>query len=255
MTRDTSKTFQDVVLGIASRKAEAAAYRTQGKPDGVEDAREVYLASCKAIAESFEGAGYRYAKSGPHFTRRDETFKYQVQFQSSHHNIPGQHVRLWVHAGVSSSRIKKLREAHCPGKMVTDYVAGGMAHRLLASKPSMVEWELADPNTREMTVQDVIAFIDENVLPYFAMFSNPGALVERLAQEDIPALDFPHSLEFALCFSGAAAARRVLERFLKGRSDLLPEIEKAQREGLRRPLVGPSGYAEQVVFFRQMYGL
>jgi len=255
MSRYTSKSFRDAILGVASRKAATAAYRAKGRPEGVEGTRDVYLTSCASIAKTFEGHGFRFAKSGPHFTRAEGDFTYRVAFQSSRHNIPGQHVRMWVHATVHSKRLGEFRKSHLSDNLVNDYVAGGMVHLLLPGNVAMVEWELADPKTRSATVNDVVGFIQEHVLPYFAMFSAPGQLIERLAQEPVPAFGIRESTEFTLCFGNKGSAQKVLTRFLRERVDLLSDIERVKREGFRHPNHRPSNYSEQIVYLQREYGL
>jgi hypothetical protein len=255
VSRETSKTLLDVIKGIGSRKAAAAAYRTKGKPAGVEDARVVYLAACAAIAKEFEGLGFRYAKSGPHFTRTEGPFQFRVSFQSSHHNIPGQHVRLWVHATVSSKKIKDLRQAHLPDTFANEYIAGGMLHRILPGKVAMVEWELADPKTRSATVTDVVGLIRNHVLPYFEMFADTARLISTLKQLSVPALDPRRAVEYALCFGSKESAQQVLSRFISERPDLQPDIERVKRDGFKHPHLGPSGYAEEIVYLQREYGL
>lgn len=201
------------------------------------------------------GCCISFVNSGPRFSRRDVDFKYTVDFQSSVYNIAGQHVRLWMYAGVGSKSLMALRKSHLPEKLVTDYAAGGMAQNLLGRSRPVVEWDLADPSTRREKILEVVAFLNDNIIPYFDMFLRPGDLVDRLIAEGVPAMDFPSSLEFALCYRGKDAARLVLVGFQERRSDLLPEIERIENEGLKSPHIGPSGYAEQVVYYRRSYNL
>lgn len=254
MTRDTTDDLNSVFAETARRKTEAAAFRRTGKPDGVEDSRAVYLAACEEIAGNLESLGFRYAKSGPHSSRSEGPFKFKISFQSSHNNIPGRHVRLWMHATVQSKKLQAWRESHLPTKRANDYVAGGMVHRL-RMEHAMVEWELADPSTRPSTIADALAFLHSDVLPYFAQFKDPRALIEDLAVREIPAFDLRPSVEFAICFGDKDAGRRVLDRFLDERRDLTEAIAEVTRTGLKYPATGPSNFAEQVVFLRETYQL
>jgi len=255
MSRETSKTLRDVIMGLASRKIAATVYRAKGKPEGVENARDVFLAACAAIAKEFEVHGFRFAKSGPHFSHADGDFTFRVSFQSSYHNISGQHVRLWVHATVTSKRLKDFRKSHLPDNLVNDYVAGGMIHLLLPGDVAMAEWDLADPEARSGVVADVVTLIQGEVLPYFAQFSAPAQLVARLTRESLPAFDMRHSVEFALCFGDKESAQKILSRFLGERPDLQSQIVKVQCEGFRHAHFGPSNYAEQVVYLQREFGL
>lgn len=255
MSHESLKNLRDVIMDVASRKLTAAAHRFKGKPENVEDARDVYMTACAAIAKEFEGDGFRYAKSGPHFTRANGDFTFRVSFQSSYLNISGQHVRLWLHATVRSKRMKDFRKSHLPDNLVNDYIAGGMVHLLLPENIAMLQWDLANPKTRSDVINDVVTLIRKQVLPYFALFSTPAQLVAQLTRESLPACDIRHSVEFALCFGDKDSAQKVLSRFIRERSDLLPQIENVQRNGLRHPTLGPSNYAEAVVYLRREFGL
>lgn len=252
MARDTINKLKDVFANTARRNVEAATYRNSGKPEGAEDSRIVYLSSCEAIASNFASLGFRFAKSGPHFSRVEEPFTYQVSFQSSHNNVPGRHVQLWMHATVKSKKLKAWRESRLSASSVNDFVAGGMVHRL-RMEHAMVEWELADPKSRPSVIADAVAFVKSDVLPYFAQFSDIGALIDNLSHREIPAFDLCPSVEFAICFGDTESGRRVLERFLRDRPDLSDAIAEVERVGFKHPKHGPSNFAEQVVFLRQTY--
>jgi len=254
MTRDTSNDLKGIFAETALRKVEAAAYRSNGQFDDTKDSRTVYLAACEAIASNFKSFGFRYAKSGPHFSRTDGPFAYKVSFQSSHNNIPGRHVRLWMHATVLSKKLQTWRAANLPPNLVNDFVAGGMVH-LLRMPCAMVEWELADPNIRPSVIADAVAFIQSDVLPYFAQFNDPDALIDNLSRREIPAFDLRPSVEFAICFGDKESGQRVLKRFLISRPDLSRAIAEVEITGLKHPSLGPRNFAEQVIFLRQWYQL
>jgi hypothetical protein len=253
MTRDTSKSFSDVVIGIARRKLDALEYRKSGKPDGIEESRDVYRGACQAIAGHFKSLGFKYRKTHPHFSRKDDLFRYKVSFQSSHHNVPGHHVQLWMHATVHSEALKAWRATRLPPNMISDYVAGGMVHRL--TKHAMVEWELANPVSRPSVIADAVAFTRSDVLPYFDQFRDVKSLIQTLSSRLIPAFDIRFAVEFALCFGDQESGQRVLDHFLKERSDLLVAVAEVERVGLRHPATGPGNFAEQVVFMCRAYQL
>lgn len=254
MPRDSSKELSTVIAEAAQRKAEAARARSDGRVTGVEDSRDVYLAACSSISQVLVAHGFRYAKSGPHASSTRGMFAYKVSFQSSHNNIAGRHVRLWMHATVRSKELKAWRGAQSTSTSASDFVAGGMAH-LLKNEHAMVEWELADPTTRATEIADAVAFIQSDVLPYFAQFDTPEHVITTLRQRAIPAFGLQASVEFALCFGEREHASAILDRFVRERSDLAPEISEAEQAGLRNPKSGPGNYAEQVVFLRRTYQL
>ena len=51
------------------------------------DARTHYLSACAEIASHLEADGFRYARSGPHCTRRAGDWQQRIAFHSSHHNV------------------------------------------------------------------------------------------------------------------------------------------------------------------------
>jgi len=214
------------------------------------------LNACERIAQAFAEDGFQYFKSGPHFTRRDGQFNYRVSFQSSHLNVAGEHVRLWLHASVRSQRLKDWRSRQQRPYRSDDWVAGGMAH-LLHGKQTLIQWNLASPNNREAVISDVIAFVREEVLAYFQLFSNPHETIAILAKQGIGAFGVASSVEFALCFGDKEQAQRVLDRFLLQREDLQDQIESAMQrlriEGFPDDI--PSSYAEQVAWVRLAYDL
>jgi Domain of unknown function (DUF4304) len=248
------KDFKEVVLDIAQRKRDAGAFRRSGKPEGVEESRDVYRNACQAIADHFEALGFLYRKTHPRFFCKDSLFEYRVSFQTSRNNVPGRHVMLWMHASVHSEKLQMWRQSQAIPNVRTDYVAGGMVH--LLTKHSMIQWELADPTSRESVIADAVAFIRSVVLPFFDQFKDVRSLLA-----DLPNRPYSHafplrdSVEFALSFGDRDSAQGILDRFLKERSDLLDAVAKVEKAGFKHPTFGPSNYPEQVVFMRQSYGL
>lgn len=202
MTRETTKNVDDVFSAFAARKAEAAAFRGAGTPTDVEPARDVYRNACAAVAAEFQPLGFRYAKSAQRFSRSSGGFVCTVSFQSSHNNIPGRHVRLWMHATVRSKTLETWRAQRLPPALVNDFVAGGMVHRLRGVH-AMVEWELAVPTDRAAVIADAIAFVRSDVLPYFELFDTPSDLIACLVKHEVPAFDLQPSVEFSMCFGCA----------------------------------------------------
>lgn len=256
MSRNAFTSLRETFADIANRKSEAAKARRKGTPEGVEHSSEVYAQSCAKIAEHFAAYGFRYAKSGPHFTRRKNGFIQQVSFHTSYHNIPGKHVSLSVSANVRSNKLKKWRAIQEHSRRKDDYVAGGLIH-LLGTDLTNVTWELADPKERESTISDVISFIGLVALSYFEFFDRPNDLIDCFQKQDFPAMDIADLVEFALCYGSKEKARMILDRYVAQRADLAADIEKAEvvfrEEGY--PIHFISKYADLVVFLKSAYGL
>ena len=219
-----------------------------------ESSIDVYREGCAVIGAALEQVGFKYAKSKQRCRREKDGFGCEVAFQSSHYNVSGRHVQLWMHATVSSPKLQKWRAERLPPELASEHVAGGMVH-LLGNKFALVQWELADPADREKTILDSIAFIHDEVLPYFAQFADPKALIMSLAEASIPAFDLVPSVEFAYCFGSEAHAQAVLNRFVRDRPDLHEAIASEQANPAASALLRPSGYAQQVVFLRSRHQL
>ncbi len=246
----------DVFADTASRKADAARARTADSSVATVPPKDVFAESCRRISEPFIGEGFKYAKSGPHLTKNSGSFSYRISFQSSRNNIPGRHIALWVHANVRSPRLKEWRNEQLRPYRNDGWVAGGMVH-LLSRKHAMIEWELANDETRPAVVEDAIQFIRTEVFPYFQRFSDPSAVISELCLNGIMAFELASSIEFALCFGSHERAQIILNRFVAQRKDLQDQIDIAtqafRRDGLPTHYV--TSYAEQVAWLRIAYRL
>ncbi|HVW35971.1 MAG TPA: hypothetical protein VHB99_01660, partial [Pirellulales bacterium] len=110
--RKEIRSIADFFADTAYRKHRAAQARFAGTPPGQESPRDVYVAACASIGSYFEESfGFKYSKSGPHARRPSGDFTFQISFQSSRNNVAGEHVALWIHGTVLSSRIKKWRKS------------------------------------------------------------------------------------------------------------------------------------------------
>jgi hypothetical protein len=219
-----------------------------------EPAREVYKAACAAIGQALEPLGFRYIKSKQRCVAKGSRFTKEIAFQSSHHNVSGRHVQLWMYAAIDSHELQAWRAARFPQEPASAYVAGGMVH-LLGTRFAFVEWELADPRDREETIQDAIAFIHSDVLPYFEKFDVVDALLAELARSEVPGFFLMPSVEFSYCFGGPAQAQATLDRFLRVRPDLHAAIAAEQASPSVATLTRPGDYVSQVVFMRHHFNL
>lgn len=256
MTNGFFKNLRSVIDDVASRKHRAAVARTEVQRHEVEPPREVYLAACEQIAASFAVRGFRYAKTAQRFTLSGAPFSFSVSFQSSHHNVAGEHVALSLAGRVTSRVLKAWRTRQELCFRNDDWVAGGMAH-LLGTDFAYVEWDLADPVTRPQTVAEIIRFVDEVVMAYFELFTDPAGVIERLAYSAIPEFQLGSAVEFALCFGTRADAQAILDRFALERPDLVSAASRSvlrfQRDGTPKHAV--NAYAEQVAVVVVAYGL
>jgi hypothetical protein len=180
--RSEKRSIADFISDVAYRKRRAAQARFAGTLPGQESPREVYLAACASIGAYLdEFFGFKYAKSGPHARRRSGDFTFQISFQSSHHNIAGEHVSLCIYGNVLSARIKKWRESQPLLHSSFDYVAGGQIDNLQADH-CWLDWELADSRKRDEVIRDAIRAIEDLAFPYFARFEDLPSIVRISCQ-------------------------------------------------------------------------
>lgn len=226
-----------------------------GNTRSMDSTREQYLAACTEIAESLSPLGFKFAHSGPHAQRKSGDFTYRVSFQSSHNNVPGQSVALWIHATVSSKRLGEWRASQPHALGVGDGVAGGQIGNLVRPQ-GWRNWNLVGP-TRAAVIADATSAVHSIALPYFARFADVPSLCEQLQREEIPAMDTARAIEFLLCFADRTAANAALCTFFRARPDLHPDfhihLQAFRQSGL--PKVCRTGFAYELAFVTLAYGL
>lgn len=219
--------------------------------------RELYLAACTEIAESLSPLGFKFARSGPRAQRTDGEFTYRVSFQSSHKNISGHYVALWIHATVSSKRLGEWRASQAHTLGVSDGVAGGQIGNLLQAY-GWRDWNLAVP-TRPAVIADAISAVYSIALPYFAKFADLRSLCALLQREELPAMRSTEAIEFLLCFADRSAADAALRSFFHRRSDLLADycthLQQFREGGLPQRQMRRTGFAYELAFATVAYGL
>ena len=239
----------------AERKQRAAQMRRAGTPEGLDEPSVVYEAACAAIGQALAPAGFRYAKSGPHLRRNVGDFTHEISFQSSHHNVRGEYVALWIHAAVRSKSIKAWRRRQDP-QIGWDRVAGGQIGNL-EPEPGWSEWNLADPETRSAAVNEAVGAIQRTILPFFALFVDRGAALTTLDTWPTPGVEPVPAIELALAYDDRARAQRLLQQFFHHHADLLPKYRTALLEfrSAGVPSYRPAGYAAELAKATIEYGL
>lgn len=225
-------------------------------PPGEEKPRDVFLAACAELASRFEPRGFRYAKSGPHISRRQGEFTEEVAFASSHYNVAGQHVDLTLYAGIRSKELRRWRVEHRPNDDdPSDHVAGGMLQNLGTEMP-IASWELADPSSRPEVLDEIGTAIEEVALPYFALFEDGEALVRRLQLVPIPSFYALSAIEWLLARNESDAAL-AHARLLLNDDRLRRQYERIRKrmESGEMELVPYVGEAEGLAYAALAYGL
>jgi hypothetical protein len=177
--RTDSDSIDAFVRTIADRK------QLPRSAPGPEPPREVFAHAAAEIARHFEPSGWRFARSGPHLSRKAGPFTMLLSLSSSAYNAPGTLVVLGVAALVRSSALKRCRSQQPAVVGYGDAVAAGLLHNLTADRLAF-DWNLADPAGRADTIADCIAHIEALALPWFGTFADTDRLVEHLRSERMP---------------------------------------------------------------------
>jgi hypothetical protein len=251
--RKDLQTSEDVIANTGMRKHRATQARSQPRPSGAEEPRAVYLAACERVAVALTPEGFRYAKSGPHLTRVRGDWKERVSFQSSHSNVAGEHVALWVHAYLENEKLKEWRQ-RTPSPFRRDaWVAGGQIGNL-HRQHRWIDWDLAEPARREATILDVIREIRETALGYFALVEDVPEVSRKLLEEDVPMISLDSAVDLLLCFVGKDEARAFLRGWRARHADLEDEMKRALADLSSRASLPDAGlYANRP--YAQMYAV
>jgi hypothetical protein len=240
MARRTRATTQNQVGSDVARRKRAA---TDSQPRPTVDTsapRAIYLEACAAVGRHLSGRGFRYVRSGPRASRQDGDLTFEVQCQSSHHNVVGAQVTLWLHAHVKSQRLHDWRAAQGAAHPA-DYIGGGQLGNL-RSEPSWLTWDLSEEATRAATVVNAIDAIERLAIPFFERFRSMGELAAALARAPVPGLEPHAAVELMLCFVGRDAARDAAAGYLASR----PDLHDAFREALAQRTADPPASAYSV---------
>src|SRR5512143_161755 len=232
-----------IIRETALRKQRAAQMRRSGAPEDLPEPGVVFHDACAAIGHALASDGLRYAKSGPHLTRKAGDFTYRIRFQSSAHNVRGEYVALWIHANVLSKAIKAWRRRFAP-ESTWDFVAGGQIGNL-ESEAGWSEWNVANPENRPSVIEDAVKGIRSIVFPFFARFADQTTALSTLDQWPVPGVEIVPAIELALSYNDRGRAQALLRRFFVQYPDLVAEyrarLDEYRRTGL--PTFRSGGWA------------
>lgn len=178
--------------------------------------REVFSVAAARIAARFQPDGWRYARSGPHVSRTEGPFKFEISLSSSTYNVRGESVSLSVAALVSSRALKKWRQGQPFVAWRGDSVAAGLLGNL-AAPSAYLKWNLADPGTRDEVLADCLEQIERLALPWFATFADTSLLVAELGAARVPNIRPEQAIDVLVWLGHPRAAedhaRACLERY------------------------------------------
>jgi hypothetical protein len=203
----------------------------------MESAREIFDKCCIEIAASIADMGFQYRPNKHLATKASADLKFEIHFQSSFRNylVPDQRmdnlkqavsklipfgdfftfgkVALIEHASVFSKRLKEFRTS-LPNNWTTNDAVIGCQIGNLQPSARWVEFNLANPHTRDKVIAEACQLIDTVALPYFDLFKNPPDVVARLLDGSMPWTWEPSALEYVCCFGGTDSAIQLLNRFI-----------------------------------------
>ena len=226
-----SLSFIEVLTATAKQKAEAAKARAHPDPTAIKP-KDVISDACAVIADHMKGDGFTYLKSGPRLKRVQGDITHEIYFQSDRNNIAGRRAAVWIHAAVSSRKLARWRSTH-PSTWVR--LESPQAGRIvgaqignLTTPHGWMEWDFAYEAKRQGLINDAVEAIRRIILPFFALFEDPGRSIEALIHYDLPWQ--VSLLEYALSSLGKEAAEKFGRTFLHQNAQLLEHFETAYAE-------------------------
>jgi hypothetical protein len=247
--------FDRLVADVAYRKQRAGAARFGHTTPVSQKPRDLFVAACAEISAPLTEIGFTFLKSGPAAKRKQPEFTHEILFQSSHNNVAGEYVAVWIHANVQSKRMKKWRADNPYGGSVVHASIGGGQIGNLRVPTAWLEWNLAVG--REKQIVSAVHTIKELALPFFSLFDDTDKLTSRLTNSDVPGIGVVSAVEFLLCFASRHEAQDALSSFFKRRPDLHSEylqfVEKYSLTGV--PVFSQMGYAKDLAKATVVFGL
>jgi hypothetical protein len=246
VARREAGSVEEMVLQIAVDKGRG---RFKPTAPGTERPRDVFLAAVDRRVEPLVESGYRYARSGPHATRREGHVTSRVQFSSSQLNVPGELVSLHISLQVRDSVLGKWRRNQAQPRRSDDVVATWHLGHLL-DPPRWLDWNLASPPDRDATVADIastlqhgLAFTDLLAEDLHGVV-DPASLAGRVDDEAL----IEYYVKAERADETAPIIEAMLSRFHR-RNHFLRQVERMRKDGLpdRQVLGVPNGLAYLVV--------
>jgi hypothetical protein len=155
-------TIEELVVQIAEDKSRN---RFQPRSPDAEKPRDVFRDAVAAVAQPLVGAGWRFAPSGPHATRRAGSVTVKLHFASSTLNVAEELVALHVGLLIRDSALGAWR-LQAPQPRRRDDVVGTRHLGHLLDPPRWLDWNLADPRLRSVTLEDVTRTLEGTALPF-----------------------------------------------------------------------------------------
>ncbi len=225
--------FRDILLSSARQKLDAAqarrdAFVAEEKP------REAILDGIAIIEAEIVADGYRFLKSGPTFKKDSGDLTCEIHFQSNRYNVSGERAIVWIHASVSSRRLRKWRAEqshpwlHRKGQSA-GLVAGAQIGNL-TPKLDWRDWDFARKADRVAVALDAADAIRETIFPFFAAFEKNETVLPLVGH---PMPWQASMLEYLLVTAGAEVAGSAGAKYLAAHPLIKRQFNKRLIEILR----------------------
>ena len=178
--------------------------------------RDVVLGACDAIAASL--LGFRYAPSQRHATRFRGDWKDTVYFHGSVYNRRGRSITLSVGINLRNQRLARWRREVGSPVRRDSWVAGCLLGYLSDDGHGSATWDLLGGSTR--AVQDIRVRLSADAMPFFAVCSDVGRLLDAAPERWLEILKPDDLFELFLCCGQVEP----LDRYLAGLWRKRPKI-------------------------------
>jgi hypothetical protein len=222
--------------------------------------REIYLGACGQIAEAFAEDGFSYQPNQQRLIKREGDLTLDIHFQSSRRNFLVNknnqksmakrlissfssyaelytfgNVALITHAEVHSQKLEQWQSKQPYISRGKGFIAGGQIGNL-QEKHKWVEYNLANPHTRDRQIKLAIQLVRSVGMPYLYSFGDPAKIIERLIGGHIQGFSENGALEYAMCFGSARQAKKLLKALLEAfpdqRNEYMEWSERYRKSGI-----------------------
>jgi hypothetical protein len=177
--------------------------------------REVFEHVADELGRAFSDAGWGYARSGPHISRKQGNVRFVFHFGSDTLNVAGRLVAFYVRYAIHDHAMATWRESEgLPiGK---DALVARDQIGVLLPHPAATQWNLADARERLAVAHDIEATIRDHGFGFAATAFDvlggkappPAALRSLLGALEL--------LEYLIRFGRIQEARELVHQFLLG---------------------------------------
>ena len=94
----------------------------------------------------------------------------------------------------------------------------------------MLEFNLANPATREKTINEAISLIRSIAIPYQKRFQEPQQVISDLLEGKMPWLWEQSALDYVACFGTRAQTQALFDRYLGEHPEQMDEFRDKFRE-------------------------